>query len=151
MTILKSSPLFLALLVTLMTTPLFAAEYLPWSQHNDAIETPLGELIGDPDRGLELVRLKSKGNCLACHRMPIKGTEFHGTIGPELSGIGARLNASQLRLRLVDEKQINPFTIMPAYHVDPQRLNRVQERYQGQTILSAQEVEDVIAYLVTLK
>ncbi len=142
---------FFMLLILIAATALNAAEYVPWSQQNYAIESPLAGLTGDPARGRLLVAQKSKGNCLACHRMPIKDTEFHGTLGPELTGVGKRLNAAQLRLRIADEKQINPFTIMPAYHIDPKRLNRLLDQYRDQTILSAQEVEDIIAYLVSLK
>ena len=138
-------------LLSLAATMLNAAEYVPWSQQNYAIEAPLGGFTGDPGRGRLLVTQKSKGNCLACHRMPIKDSEFHGTLGPTLVGIGSRLSTAQLRLRIADEKQINPFTIMPGYHCDPKRLNRVLDKYQNQTILSAQEVEDIVAYLVSLK
>ncbi|HEA26296.1 MAG TPA: sulfur oxidation c-type cytochrome SoxX [Ectothiorhodospiraceae bacterium] len=141
----------LILLMLLAATALNAAEYLPWSQQNFAIDSPLGGFIGNPERGRLLVSQKSKGNCLACHRLPIKDTEFHGTIGPELTGVGNRLTMTQLRLRVSDEKQVNPFSIMPGYHSDPKRLNRVRDDYQGQTILSAQEIEDIVSYLVSLK
>lgn len=142
---------FFVLLLSFAATALNAAEYVPWSQQNYAIESPLGGFIGNPARGRLLVTQKSKGNCLACHRLPIKDTEFHGTIGPELTGVGKRLNMAQLRLRVSDEKQVNPFSIMPGYHSDPKRLNRVLDDYQGQTILSAQEIEDIVSYLVSLK
>ena len=142
---------FFVLLISLTATALNAAEYVPWSQQNYAIENPLGGMIGEPKRGRLLVSNKSKGNCLACHRLPITDTEFHGTIGPILLGVGSRLSAAQLRLRVADEKQLNPFSIMPGYHSDPKRLHRVQDRYSGQTILSAQEIEDIVSYLVSLK
>jgi len=141
----------LILIMLLAATALNAAEYLPWSQQNFAIESPLGGMIGESKRGRLLVTQKSKGNCLACHRLPIKDAEFHGTIGPTLQGVGSRLSAAQLRLRIADEKQLNPFSIMPGYHSDPARLNQGQDRYSGQTILSAQEIEDIVSYLVSLK
>ena len=148
---LKLSPLYLTVALSLITSPLCAAEYVPWSQQNYAIDKSLSGLSGDPESGRKLVAQKSKGNCLACHRLPIQDTEFHGTIGPELTGVGKRLTATQLRLRVADEKQINPFSIMPSYHRDPKQFNRVLEKYEGQTILSAQEIEDIVAYLVSLK
>lgn len=139
------------LLLLFVTTTLNAAEFMPWQQNNFAIEKPLGGKVGDANQGQILASTKSKGNCLACHRLPIKSSEFHGTLGPTLLGIGSRLNAAQIRLRVVDEKQINPMTIMPGYHRDPKLLNRVLEQFQDQAVLSAQEIEDIVAYLVSLK
>lgn len=124
---------------------------VPWSSEGFAIERPLGELRGDAERGRMIVIDRSKGNCLACHRMPIPEEEFHGTVGPSLIGVASRLNEGQLRLRVVDEKQLNPSTIMPGYYRDPDLFNQVLEAYAGRTVLSAQEVEDVVAYLLTLK
>lgn len=137
--------------MSLTVTAPNAADFVPWEQQNFAIESPLGGMIGQPEQGQLLAATKSKGNCLACHRLPIKDSEFHGTLGPTLLGIGSRLDAAQIRLRVVDVKQINPFSIMPGYHRDPKLFNRVIEEYQGQTILSAQEIEDIVAYLVSLK
>ncbi|MCW8824892.1 MAG: sulfur oxidation c-type cytochrome SoxX [Gammaproteobacteria bacterium] len=151
MLIFKPYPLLLTVALSLVVIPLKAAEYVPWTQQNFAIENSLSGSAGDPDSGLQLVTLKSKGNCIACHRLPIKDLAFQGTIGPELTGVGKRLTVPQIRLRVVDEKQINPYTIMPGYHADPQRFNRVSERYRGEAILSAQEIEDIVAYLGSLK
>lgn len=139
------------LLILSVATTLNAAEFVPWQQKNFAIEKPLGGMVGDAEQGRMLASTKSKGNCLACHRFPIKHSEFHGTLGPTLLGIGSRLSAAQIRLRVVDEKQINPMTIMPGYHRDPKLFNRVLEQFQGQAVLSAQEIEDIVAYLVSLK
>ena len=83
--------------------------------------------------------------------MPIPEEPFHGTIGPPLQGVGARYSAAQIRLRIVDEQQVNPFTIMPGFYRDPLEANRVADVYWGKTFLSAQQVEDLVAYLVTLK
>lgn len=141
----------ITLIILFTVTSLNAAEFVPWQHTNFAIEKPLAGLVGDAAQGKMLATTKSKGNCLACHRLPIKHSEFHGTLGPTLLGIGSRLNAAQIRLRVVDEKQINPMTIMPGYHRDPKLLNRVREDFQGQAVLSAQEIEDIVAYLVTLK
>jgi len=104
----------------------FAAEdYVQWQREGYAIPRPLAGLKGDAARGRALVIDRAKGNCLACHRMPIPGEEFQGTVGPPLHGVASRLSEGELRLRVVDEKQLNPTTI--------------------------QEVEDVVAYLLTLR
>ncbi len=128
-----------------------ASNYLSWKAEGDAIKAPLGDLKGDPRRGRELVKARKKGNCLACHRMPIPEEDFHGTIAPPLTGVGARYKAGQLRLRVVDIKQINPMSLMPSFYKDPDTLHRVAKPFRGKTVLTAQEVEDVVAYLGTLK
>jgi len=105
---------------------------------------------GDPKEGRKLVIDRKKGNCLACHHLPISEQADHGAIGPDLSQVSSRLTTAQLRLRIVDSKQINPATIMPAfYRIDG--LHRVAKEFQGKPILTAGEVEDVVAYLATLK
>ena len=81
--------------------------------------------------------------------MPLPQRQFHGTIGPPLDGIGSRSSAGALRLRLVDPKAINPETIMPAYY-KVEGFHRILERYRDRPILTAQQIEDVIAYLLTL-
>jgi sulfur-oxidizing protein SoxX len=82
--------------------------------------------------------------------MPLPQRQFHGTIGPPLDGVGDRYSAGELRLRLVDPKRLHPDTIMPAYY-RIEGLHRVQERYRARTILTAQQIEDVVAYLLTLR
>ena len=128
-----------------------AENYVAWESHNFGISQPLTEIAGDPDRGRLLVIAADKGNCLACHKMPIPEEIFHGDIGPDLSRVATRLNEAELRLRIVDQKQINPETIMPGYYRDPEKLNLVAHEYSGQTLLTAQQVEDIVAYLMTLK
>ncbi|MEW6647269.1 MAG: sulfur oxidation c-type cytochrome SoxX [Pseudomonadota bacterium] len=135
----------------LLMAPLAAEEaYLPWRVDNFAITQPLGGLRGDAARGREIVASRERGNCISCHLLPIPEHPRHGTLAPPLFGVGARLSAGELRLRVVDEKLINPATIMPAFYRDPARYNRPHPDY-ATTILSAQEVEDVVAYLVTLR
>lgn len=124
--------------------------YRPWQADGLAIPEPLGGLEGDPERGRAIARDRSRGNCLACHHMPIPEASDHGTVGPPLYGVGARLSEAELRLRVVDEKRVNPETIMPAFYRHPDRLNRPLAGFD-RTILTAQEVEDVVAYLTTLK
>ncbi len=125
--------------------------YCDWQMRDYAIVKPLCDLQGDPTRGRALAIDSHAGNCLACHRMPIPEEPFHGTVGPPLDGVGARYTPAQIRLRIVDEQQINPMTIMPGFYRDPARANRVADDYWGKTFLSAQQIEDLVAYLVTLK
>ncbi len=116
---------------------------------NYAIESPLAGLQGDAAEGRKIAIDRKKGNCLACHRMPIPEEADHGNIGPDLKGVSSRLTEAQLRLRVVDPKQINPETMMPAFH-KTEGLHRVMKKFAGKPILTAQEVEHVIAYLKTL-
>lgn len=116
----------------------------------DAIPLPLGGFSGDRLRGAELVRDRERGNCLICHRGADDAEPFQGTIGPPLRGIGARLDACQIRLRLVDASQLNPDTVMPPYF-RTENLQDVAAQYRGKPALSAQEIEDVVSYLASLK
>ena len=125
--------------------------YCDWQAQDFAIEAPLCGLAGDPARGRALAADSHAGNCLACHQMPIPNEPFHGTVGPPLNAVGTRYTAAQIRLRVVDEQQINPMTIMPGFYRDPKLANRVASNYWGKTFLSAQQVEDLVAYLVSLK
>jgi sulfur-oxidizing protein SoxX len=125
--------------------------YLPWQANGDAIQKPLGGFVGDPNNGLEVAVARSKGNCIACHILPIPRLEFHGELGPSLVKAGRKFTAAQLRLRVADIQKIHPHSVMPPYYMNPVQLHRVAKIYRGHTILSAQEVEDVVAYLVTLK
>lgn len=108
---------------------------------------PLTDQKGDPAKGRDLVR--TKGLCLSCHQMPIPEEADHGDVGPPLNEVATRLQPAELRLRVVDPKIINPDTPMPSFY--KKELHRVQKKFEGQTILTAQEVEDVVAYLSTLK
>ena len=143
----------LLVLGILMLNPIASAgeSYYRWQVKDFAIEKPLGGLRGDANRGRKLVKNRDKGNCLACHAMPIKEEAFHGTFGPPLYDIGKRLTPAQIRLRIVSQETINPMTVMPSFYKDPLKVNRIADNYIGTTILSAQEVEDVVAYLATLK
>ncbi len=127
------------------------ASYCAWEAVNFAIEQPLCGLRGDAGRGRALAADSHGGNCLACHQMPIAEEPFHGTVGPPLDGVGGRYTAAQIRLRIVDEQLVNPWTIMPGFYRDPAEANRVAGEFWGKTFLSAQQVEDLVAYLVTLK
>ena len=114
------------------------------------IPKPLTDQPGDPVRGKRVVTDASNSTCLICHQMPLPEQPDQGQIAPPLDGIGGRYTAAELRLRLVNPKLLTPDTMMPAYYrVDG--LTRVQPQYQGRTIYSAQDIEDAIAFLLTLK
>ena len=105
---------------------------------------------GDPENGRTVAIHRQKGNCLACHAMPVPEQPFHGGVGPDLAGVGSRYNAGELRLRVVNSKYVNPDTIMPAFY-KADGFYRVLKGFEGKPMLSAHEVEDIVAYLVTLK
>lgn len=115
----------------------------------DAIPRPLGGFTGDPRRGEMLVRDRERGNCLICHQGADASEPFQGTIGPPLKGVALRLDAGQIRLRLVDTSKLNPQTVMPPYF-RTENLQDVAPQYRGKPALSAQEIEDVVSYLASL-
>ncbi len=125
--------------------------FVEWKVTDLKIQEPLAGLEGDPRWGRTVAITPTKGNCLACHALPIAEQEFHGTVGPPLEGVASRYTEAQLRLLLVDIKQLKPTTPMPSFHKNPAELHRVAERFRGKTVLTAQEIEDVVAYLTTLK
>ena len=105
---------------------------------------------GDPVRGRAIVANRTIGLCLLCHSAPIPEERFQGNLAPSLAGAGSRATPDQLRLRVGDAARLNPDTIMPPYYrLDG--LTRVARNFQGKTILSAEQIEDVVAYLATLK
>jgi sulfur-oxidizing protein SoxX len=114
------------------------------------IQAPLTQEAGDVARGRAAVLSRDAGNCFLCHSVPDAGETPLGNIGPPLAGVGKRLSAAQLRLRLVDSTRINRASVMPAYY-RIQGLQRVAPAYSGKPLLTAQQVEDVIAYLLTLR
>jgi len=105
---------------------------------------------GDPKNGRKVVINRRQGNCLACHAMPIPEQQFHGETGPSLYGVGARLSAGELRLQVVNSKVTNENTMMPSFY-RTFGYERPLKKFAGKPILTAQQVEDVIAYLQTLK
>ena len=117
---------------------------------NDAIDTPLTKIPSDPMRGRAIVADRQKGLCLLCHSAPIPEIRQQGDLAPSLAGAGARLTPAQLRARVVDNRRVNPQSIMPAYY-KTEGLNRVGAQWKDKTLLTAQEIEDVVAYLGTLK
>ena len=117
---------------------------------DDAIPTPLTDTPGDAARGRAIVANRQVGLCLLCHTGPVPEERFQGTLAPDLAGAGARWSVAQLRLRIVDSRRVNPQTIMPAYFRRDGHA-RVGKSWQGKTILTAQQIEDVVAYLATLR
>jgi len=121
----------------------------PYRVEGDAIHAPLVPTAGDPARGREVMAGRD-ANCLLCHAVPETGIRFMGDIAPLLSGVGSRLTAGQLRLRIVDQSRLNADTMMPSYY-RIEGLVRVAPPYRGKPVLTAQQIEDVVAYLQTLK
>ena len=116
----------------------------------DAIPASLTGQPGDAARGRAIVANRSVGICLLCHSGPIAEERFQGNLAPSLAGAGSRWSEGQLRLRIVDGARLNADTIMPAYY-RTSGLQRVARSFDGKTLLSAAQVEDVVAYLATLK
>ncbi|MFO1414141.1 MAG: sulfur oxidation c-type cytochrome SoxX [Burkholderiales bacterium] len=116
----------------------------------DGVPEPLAAQAGDAGRGRALLVARESANCVLCHAVPDPAVRFSGNVGPSLAGVGTRLSAAQLRLRIADSTRLNPDTVMPGYY-RTDGLDRVAAAYRGKPVLSALEVEDVIAYLVTLR
>jgi sulfur-oxidizing protein SoxX len=127
-----------------------AAPVHPARAADDAIDRPLTSVPGDAARGREIVANRQVGLCLLCHSGPFEREQFQGNLAPDLGGAGARWSPAQLRLRLVDSRRLNPHTIMPSYYRSD-GLVRVGASWQGKPILSAQQIEDVVAFLGTLQ
>ncbi|HEV7267146.1 MAG TPA: sulfur oxidation c-type cytochrome SoxX [Falsiroseomonas sp.] len=122
----------------------------PVAAQDDAIPGSLTGAPGDATRGRAIVADRQRGLCLLCHSGPFPEEPFQGNLAPSLSGAGTRWEEGQLRLRLVDGKRLNPDSIMPSYHTT-EGLHRVGPAFRGRTILSAAEIEDVLAFLMTLR
>jgi sulfur-oxidizing protein SoxX len=117
---------------------------------SDSLPSSLTGAAGDPVAGKKIVLDRHVGLCLLCHSGPFPEERFQGDLGPTLAGVGARLSAGQIRLRIVDASRVNPQTIMPPYY-RKEGLSRVAPSHAGKTVLSAEQIEDVVAFLVTLK
>ncbi len=143
-------------LATFLASGLFAAcapacaeQLQPYSVVGDAIPLSLTGTKGDATRGRALI-VERSSTCILCHSGPFPEQAFQGDLAPNLSGSGARWSEGQLRLRLVDAAHLNAATIMPSYYrIDG--LTRVGASWRGKPILSAEQIEDIVAYLVTLR
>jgi sulfur-oxidizing protein SoxX len=105
---------------------------------------------GDPARGRQIIVNRQLGLCLLCHSGPFEEERFQGNLAPDLRGLGRRLSAAQLRLILIDPTRLNANSIMPSYY-RTEGLVRVAAAYRGKTVLSAEQIEDVVAFLATLR
>lgn len=116
----------------------------------DAIPEPLTAVPGDALRGRAIVTNRQVGLCLLCHSGPFPEERFQGTLATNLAGAGSRWSEGQLRLRIVDSRRVNPESPMPSYHrIDG--LTTVAAAWRGKPALDAQQVEDVVALLRTLR
>ena len=139
---------FLASLLLAMAIPAMAAAQA-LQVTGDAVMQSLTGSAGDPARGRAIIIDRQKGFCLLCHSGPFSEEPLQGNLAPSLAGAGSRWNEGQLRLRLMDNKRINPESIMPAYH-SIEGLNRVGLAWRDRPILNAAEIEDVLAFLMGL-
>ncbi|AMA56928.1 sulfur oxidation c-type cytochrome SoxX [Bradyrhizobium sp. CCGE-LA001] len=126
-----------------------AQELVPYTIVGNGIPASLTGSPGDAVRGRALVLARTT-TCILCHSGPFPETRFQGDLAPDLTGAGNRWSVSQLRLRLVDASRFNPETIMPSYYRHD-GLVRVGRNFVGKPILSAAEIEDIVAYLATLR
>jgi L-cysteine S-thiosulfotransferase len=117
---------------------------------SDTIAVSLTGAPGDPARGRAIVTDRQLGFCLLCHSGPFPDERFQGNLAPSLAGAGRRWTEGQLRLRIVDASRTNPSTIMPSYY-RVEGLERVAAAFRGRPILTAEQIEDVVAFLKTLR
>ena len=116
----------------------------------NAIPASLTGAAGDATRGRAIVLNRTVGLCLLCHSGPFPEERFQGNLAPDLRGAGGRWSADELRLRMVDSRKLIADTIMPAYYsIDG--LNRVAPAFRGKAILTAEQIEDVVAFLASLR
>lgn len=137
----------LSFLLLAAATPAAAAGY---TVVGDAIPAPLEGAIGDAARGRAIVADRTVGLCVLCHSGPFPELHFQGDLAPPLDGAGSRWSAGQIRLRLVEPQRLTPGTIMPAYY-RADGFERVAPAFAGKSILTAGQIEDVVAYLSTLR
>lgn len=116
----------------------------------DSVPASLTGMRGNVASGRAVVLDRHVGLCLLCHSGPFPEERFQGTIAPDLKGVGARLSEGQIRLRIIDSGRVQPATIMPAYF-RTEGLRRVAPAFRGKTVLTAQQIEDVVAFLLTLR
>ena len=120
------------------------------AEAQEAMPESLTGSKGDPARGRAIVVNRQVGLCLLCHSGPFPEERFQGNLAPDLAGAGARWSEGQLRLRIVDSGRITPATIMPAYH-RTEGFTRAAPAFRGKPILTAEQIEDVVAFLTTLR
>ena len=121
-----------------------------WAVVSDAIPASLTGAKGDAVRGRAIITNRQVGLCLLCHSGPFPEERLQGTMAPDLKGSGSRWSEGQLRLRIVDAGRLNPDSIMPPYY-RTDGLTRVAPSFQGKPVLTAEQIEDVVAFLVMLR
>ena len=140
-----------AAFICLLATAAGAQEPIRLDIINDFTPEVLTGAPGNADAGRKVFLTRTLGNCLACHQVTsLKSEEFHGEFGPSLDGVATRYNEAQLRLIVADPKRLFTDTVMPAFYRN-EGLNRVRPEFVGKPILTAAQVEDVVAFLATLK
>ena len=137
-----------ALLGVWITSLAHPSQAQTWS--GDSIVNPLTSTPGDAAKGRVIVVSRQTGLCLLCHSGPFPEERFQGNLAPDIGASAGRLSEAQLRARIVDASRFNPGTIMPSYYRSAE-LNRVAPKFEGRPILSGQEIEDVVAFLVSLR
>lgn len=146
--------LAIAATVSVIAGSAAAAEVAPTEVNfgDEGVTASLTGQAGNPEAGSEVFKNRSLGNCLACHaNEQMAGEQFQGNVGPALDGVADRYEEGYLRAIVVNAKQIfTEETVMPGFYTLDVGVD-VAEKFKGKTILSAQEVEDVVAYLETLK
>ena len=116
-----------------------------------AVMASLTGAAGNAENGRKVFANRKLGNCLACHmNEDLAEQPFHGEVGPPLDGVADRWSPEELRGIVSKSKMMFDDTIMPAFYIDTGYI-RPLENFEGKSILSAQDVEDVVAYLLTLK
>jgi len=145
----QMSALCLAVGLLALPCPVGAQGLQPYVVVGDAIPEPLTNARGDATRGRALV-VERSSTCILCHNGPFPEQKFQGDLAPDLTGSGSRWSEGQLRLRLVDASRLNDATIMPSYY-RADGLTRVGPTWRNKPILSAEQIEDIVAYLVTLR
>ncbi|MGJ4954117.1 sulfur oxidation c-type cytochrome SoxX [Bradyrhizobium sp. HKCCYLRH2015] len=145
----RSASRFIAILIIALPATAAAQQLAPYPISGDGIAQSLTGQPGDAARGRALVLARSS-TCILCHSGPFPEARFQGDLAPSLAGAGSRSTIPQLRLRLVDASRLNPATIMPSYYrIDG--LTRVGSAWRDKPILSAEQIEDIVAYLATLR
>jgi sulfur-oxidizing protein SoxX len=121
----------------------------PYAVVGETIPASLTGAPGDAARGRALV-VDRTSTCILCHSGPFPEQRFQGDVAPSLAGTGSRWSEGEIRLRLVDAARLNAATIMPSYYrIDG--LDRVGRAWQAKPILTAEQIEDIVAYLATLR
>jgi sulfur-oxidizing protein SoxX len=139
-----------ALLATDLLSAAVSGRLIPLRVVDDGVPESLASAPGDPGRGRALILARDAANCTLCHGISDPAIRFSGNLGPSLDGVGRKFSVAQLRLRVADNLLLNAVTIMPSYYrIDG--LDRVATAYRGKPILTEQEVEDIVAYLASLK